>query len=66
MAEQSYPDSALPGASVEMRAGDRPFLVCGSYGKGHVAVCTSTTFGEGEPALFEVSEWPELMAMIIR
>jgi hypothetical protein len=37
------------GAWTELTAGDKPFLVCGTYGKGRVAVVASAAFGDLQP-----------------
>ncbi len=58
-----------PGARVAMMAGDRPFLVAGTYGQGRVACILGTPMGVsagGGKAFFECSEWPALLGRVIR
>ncbi|MCG2659061.1 MAG: glutamine amidotransferase [Kiritimatiellae bacterium] len=58
-----------PDGWVELMAGDNPFLICGRYGKGKVAVISGNVCGEsakGKPAFWESSEWPESMARVFR
>lgn len=57
-----------PEAWVELGAGDKPLLICGTYGKGRVAVLASTAFGDpqaGQTGYWEDPQWPDLMARLI-
>jgi hypothetical protein len=57
-----------PGAQVVLTAGDKPFLVTGSYGQGRVACLLGTTAGVATPGsqLFcDSPEWPKMFSRII-
>ncbi|MBU4212782.1 MAG: hypothetical protein KKD33_09395 [Verrucomicrobia bacterium] len=55
-------------AKVIIKAGDMPFLIVGSYGKGRVAVCTGTVLGQapkGTMPFWEWKDWPEVISEAI-
>jgi uncharacterized membrane protein len=57
-----------PGAQVLLKCGDAPVLITGTYGQGRVAVFAGTYLGapvEGQPAFFEWSDYPVLLARLI-
>jgi len=57
------------GAKVVLKAGDRPLLVCGEYGRGRVAVFAGSVMGdppEGALPFWEWEGWPQLLAGTIR
>lgn len=54
---------------VELTAAGRPFLVCGTYGKGRVAAIASSALGNprrGQIAFWEDSAWPENLSRVIK
>lgn len=58
-----------PGASVLMKAGEKPLLIVGSFGRGRVAVLGLSV--EGDPPANELAFWewpdlPRLMAAVCR
>ncbi len=56
-------------AWVELTAGNKPFLVCGTYGKGRVAAIASAAFGDPsarQPAFWESAEWTDVLADVIQ
>ena len=53
------------GAVVEQVVGDKPFLVCGEYGEGRVAVIAGSVFGDGKNAFFRNKEWPYILAEVM-
>jgi uncharacterized membrane protein len=58
-----------PDAWVEITAGDRPFLICGRYGAGKVAVVAGTVCGEPvgtQRAFWETDDWPDLLCPVLR
>jgi len=58
-----------PGAWVELAAGDKPLLVCGTFGGGRVAALCSSAFGApaaGETPYWEDPAWVDNMARVIR
>lgn len=58
-----------PGAWVELAAGDKPLLVCGTFGAGRVAALCSAAFGDpasGEMPYWEDPAWVENMARVMR
>jgi uncharacterized membrane protein len=53
---------------VELTAGDAPFLICGQYGKGKVAVVAGNVCGDttkAKPGFWETDEWPDLLSRVI-
>ena len=57
------------GAWVELCAGDKALLVCGSYGKGRVAAVTSAALGDPKPGqtpFWQAPAWPDALARVIR
>ncbi|MHB9023367.1 MAG: glutamine amidotransferase [Armatimonadota bacterium] len=58
-----------PEAWVELTAGSKPFLICGNYGEGKVAVVAGTVNGQSAKratAFWETEDWPNLMNRIFR
>ena len=56
-------------AWVELNAGDRPFLVCGRFGKGRVAAVTGTVCGDpgkDNTAFWDSPDWPDILSRTIR
>ena len=56
------------GAWVEMTAGNAPFLVCGRYGKGTVAVVAGSVMGDttkARPGFWETNEWVDTLSRVI-
>jgi hypothetical protein len=61
--------SPKPGAWVELTAGGKPFLICGTYGQGHVAAILGNVCGEsqpGHPAFWEDPQWVPTLQKVIR
>lgn len=48
------------GATVLVKAGDRPVLVVGAFGKGKVAVFTPSTYGKPTPGTRPFWTWPDI------
>jgi len=56
------------GASVEITAGGKPFLVCGTYGKGRIAAICSGPLGnpqKGETPYWDDPQWVDVMSKVI-
>jgi len=56
---------AKPDAEVWARAGQRPMLIAGKFGKGRVIVWAGTIhgrFAEGETPFWQWHDWPKLLA----
>ncbi len=57
-----------PEAWVELGAGDQPLLICGTFGKGRVAVLASTALGDPQPGqtpYWEDPTWLDNMAKLM-
>ena len=62
------PGAVKPGGQVLLTAGDKPFLVTGTYGKGRVACVLGTTAGvapAGGELFSDAPEWPQMLGRII-
>ncbi|HEY3397897.1 MAG TPA: glutamine amidotransferase [Armatimonadota bacterium] len=60
---------AKPGAWVELMAGEKPFLVCGTYGQGRVAAALGNVCGKSQPgrlAFWEDPEWVPTLGKVVR
>ena len=56
------------GAWVELTAGGKPFLVCGTYGQGRVAAVLGNVCGRaqpGRPAFWEDPQWVPTLAQVV-
>ncbi|MCE9608412.1 MAG: glutamine amidotransferase [Planctomycetia bacterium] len=56
------------GATVELRVGERPAIVSGSFGKGRVVACALTTHGKpptGTLAFWDWTDWPRLLGRAV-
>jgi|GEM_PF-2781381 len=54
------------GSKVLLRAGDRPALVVGHFGRGMTYVFTPTSQGESADAFWKSDRWPMLFERIVR
>ncbi len=55
---------AKPEGKVVLKAGDKPFLVVGEFGKGRVAACAGTIMGApgaGQQPFWEWKDWPKVL-----
>jgi len=58
-----------PEAWIELTAGGKPLVVCGTYGKGRVAIVASGALGDPKPGqtpFWEDPAWPDMLGRIIR
>ncbi|MCG2658853.1 MAG: glutamine amidotransferase, partial [Kiritimatiellae bacterium] len=61
--------SPREGSWVEIMAGDKPFLVCGAYGKGRVAAITTHAYGNpssGETPFWEDGAWVDNLSKLVK
>ncbi len=57
-----------PGAKVVLKAGDQPFLIVGTFGKGRVAACAGTVLGTsptGKQPFWEGKDWPKVLFAVL-
>ena len=65
-----YFHSLVPinGAKVQVKVGDQPAFVTGTFGKGRVVACSLTVNGEpaaGQTPFWEWKDWPKLLGQAI-